>query len=158
MNDTERAAAALKAVCDYMDGAKLEYERHTEKNTVLVTITGNDFPVTLMFTADPGKQRIETYSEIPFVVRTEKTVDLALACAAINGRIAYGKFCLYPDRNLCTYENSEYLTGLEGFSAAYGGALVAPAYSIVEEYNEKLYAVNKGLLSVREFVASLRNP
>ena len=156
MNDTERATAVVKAITDYMDEAKLKYEADREKNTVFITITGDDFPVTLMFSVSAEKARVETYSQLPFEIKKEKAVDVAMAIAAINARIAYGKFCLYFDKGLCTYENSEYLTGLEGFSSEYGKALVVPAYSIVEEYNDKLFAVNKGMMSVKDFLASLK--
>lgn len=156
MNDTQRAAEAFKAITDFMDEAKLKYEADNEKNVCFVTVTGDDFPVTLMFTVSAAQQRVETYSQIPFEIKKEKAVDIAMALAAINCRIAYGKFCLYMDKGLCTYENSEYITSLEGFTSAYGKALVAPAYSIVEEYNDKLYSINKGLLSVKDFLASLK--
>lgn len=157
MNDKERAKAAYNAICEFMDGAKLRYEAREDEYTVMVTVTGDDFPVTLMFTVSEEKQRVETYSQLPFEIRTEKAVDIAMALSAINGRIAHGKFCLYPDRNLCTYEDSEYITGLDGFCAEYGAALVSPAYSTVEEYNDKLYSLNKGYTSVKEFTESLKN-
>lgn len=156
MNDKERAAAAFEAITGFMDEAKLKYDSESDKNVAFVTITGDDFPVTLMFSVSAEKQRVETYSQMPFEIKPDRSVDVAIALAAINSRIAYGKFCLYIDKGLCTYENSEYITGLDGFSTEYGKSLVGPAYSIVEEYNDKLYAINKGLLTVKDFTASLK--
>lgn len=156
MNDKERAAAAYKAITDFMDEAKLKYDSDPDKKVAFVTITGDDFPVTLMLQASEERQRVEVYSQMPFEIKQDKGVDVATALAAINARIAYGKFCLYFDKGLCTYENSEYINGLEGFTSEYGKTLVGPAYSIVEEYNDKLYAINKGLLSVKDFVAQLK--
>lgn len=153
MTDNERAKAVMGAITEFMDSAKLGYEYDEENNTAFVTITGDDFPVSLMFSANEKNGRVETYSRMPYEIKKEKAMDIAMAIAAINSRIAYGKFCLYIDKGICTYENSEYFTGLEGFSTDYGRALVAPAYSIVEEYNEKLYAVNKGLMTVKEFIS-----
>lgn len=155
MTDKERAKAAYKSICDFMDDAKLKYQKDDAENVAFVTITGEDFPVTLMFSVSEEKQRVETYSRMPFEIKKEKAVDLAMAIAAINNRIAYGKFVLYLDKDQLTYENSEYITDLEGFSAAYGRTLVAPAYSIVEEYNDKLYAISKGLMTVKDFLASI---
>ena len=155
MTDKERAKAAYKAVCDFLDEAKLKYQKDDAENVAFISITGDDFPVTLMFAASEEKQRIETYSKLPFEIKKEKAVDLAMAIAAINNRIAYGKFVLYIEKDQCTYENSEYLTGLEGFGVEYGRTLVAPAYAVIEEYNDKLYAISKGLLTVKDFLASL---
>lgn len=156
MNDIERAKAAYKAITDFLDDSNLKYEARPNDNVVFVTITGEDFPVTLMFTVRAEAQRVETYSQIPIEIKSEKAVDVAMACAAINNRIAYGKFCLYFDRSVCTYENSEYIDGLEGFSSEYGRRIVATAYSIVEAYNDKIYAVNRGVLGVKELLASLK--
>ena len=156
MDDAQRAAAAFRAVTDFMQEAKLKYETNDEENTAFVTITGDDFPVALLVSVSEEKQCVETYSQLPFAIRKEKTVDIALAIAAINVRIACGKFCLYPDKGLCTFENNEYITGLEGFTPAYGKAVVASAYAVIEEYNDSLYAVNKGMLRVKDFVAALQ--
>lgn len=156
MDDIQRADAAFKAITDFMDGAKLKYEANAEERTCFVTVTGNDFPVALLFSVSAEKQRVEAYSQIPFEIKKEKAVDIAMALTAINGRIAYGKFCLYMDKGLCTYENSEYITSLEGFTSEYGKALVATAYSVVEEYNDSLYSLNKGLMTVKDFLASLK--
>ena len=156
MNDTERAKAAYKAITSFLDESNLKYESRPNENVAFVTITGEDFPVTLMFTVRSEAQRVETYSQIPVEIKSEKAVDVAMACAAINNRIAYGKFCLYFDQNICTYENSEYINGLEGFTSEYGRRIVGPAYSIVEAYNDKIYAVNRGVLSVKELLASLK--
>lgn len=155
MTDKERAKAAYKAICDFMDEAKLKYDKDDAENVAYVTITGEDFPVTLIFSVSEEKQRVETYSKLPFEIKKEKAVDLAMAIAAINNRIAYGKFVLYLDQDKCAYENSEYITDLEGFSPAYGHTLVGPAFSIVEKYNDKLYAISKGLMSVKDFLASM---
>lgn len=156
MNDTQKATAVITAITDYMDETKLKYDADHEKNTVFITVTGDDFPVTLMFSVNAENNRVETYSRLPFEIKKEKAVDVAMAIAAINARIAYGKFCLYFDKGVCSYENNEYLTGVEGFSSEYGKVLVATAYSIIEEYNDKLFAVNKGLMSVKDFLASLK--
>ncbi len=156
MNNQERAKAAFEAITGFMDEAKLKYDCEPDKLVAFVTITGDDFPVTLMFSVSAEKQRVETYSQMPFEIKQDKGVDVATALAAVNSRIAYGKFCLYFDKGLCTYENSEYITGLGGFTPEYGKSLVGPAYSIIEEYNDKLYAINKGLLTVKDFTASLK--
>lgn len=153
MTNSERATAAYNAVTQYMDEAQLQYERRDDEREAFVTITGADFPVTLLFTVNESAQRVETYSQLPFAIKKEKAVDIAAAVAAVNNRIAYGKFCVYFDKGICTFENSEYITDLEGFGAAYGKAIVAPAYAIIDEYNEKLYALNRGLITVKEFTA-----
>ncbi|MCI8458560.1 MAG: YbjN domain-containing protein [Clostridia bacterium] len=155
MTDGERATAAYNAIVRFMTEAKLHYESNEDTREIFVTITGADFPVSLLFTVNEQLQRVETYCELPFAVRKEKAVDMAVALAAVNARIAYGKFCLYFDKGLCTFENTEYITDLEGFSAAYGRAIVAPAYAIADEYNDKLYALNKGLLPLKEFAANV---
>lgn len=156
MTDIERVQAAYTAVTDFLDAARLSYEGDRENKRLFVTVTGDDFPVSLLVQADEHTMRIQTYSQMPYEIKKEKAVDIAMATAAINRRIAVGKFCLYFDRGLLTYENGEYLSGVGGFTADYGKALIAPAYAVIEQFNDRLYAINKGLLSVKEFLAELK--
>lgn len=144
MDNIQRASAAFKAICDYMDESGLKYEKRIDKNIAFVTIASKDFPVSLMFSVNARLERVSVYCQLPFEIKREREFEVLSEIAAINNRIACGKFCLYRAEKLCTFENCEYIAGLGGFDCEYGRAVVAPAYVAVEEYAQKLYAVNKG--------------
>ena len=44
MDNIQRASAAFKAICDYMDESGLKYEKRIDKNIAFVTIASKDFP------------------------------------------------------------------------------------------------------------------
>ena len=74
MTDGERATAAYNAIVRFMTEAKLHYESNEDTREIFVTITGADFPVSLLFTVNEPLQRVETYCELPFVERIQLVV------------------------------------------------------------------------------------
>lgn len=151
MNATERTFEAFKALCDFMNASDLRYEVPDGKNVAFVTIKGEQFPVTLMFAANESTERLETYCQFPFTIEEEYVLPYVEAVNAVNMMLPMGKFCIYPSEGICAFESSEYLSGLSGFSEAYGRMIVAGAYSMVQEYISPLYEVACGRMTAAQF-------
>ena len=155
MSGIERAFEAFKAICDYMRTANLKYEVPGEENVAFVTIKGEQFPVTLMFSVRADNERVDTYCELPFSVREGQTLSYAKALNAVNGMLPMGKFCYYPQEGTCTYENSEFLSGLSGFTESYGRMIVAGAYTLIQEFISPLFEVACGRMTAEQLEKSL---
>ena len=85
----------------------------------------------------------------------EKAVDLVMAATYINQTLAIGTFCVDTDEKYCSFESNELFTGLHGFSREYAERVILSAFSAIEQYNDKLFAVNSGLMTVKEFAAQM---
>ena len=150
MSGIEESFAAFKAICDFMRAANLEYEVPNEENIAFVTIKGEQFPVTLMFTAYAGNARVGTYCELEFSVKEAYELEFAQAVNAVNRVIPLGKFCYYPGEGVCSFESSEYLSGLSDFGEEYGRMIVGGAYTVIQYFISPLFEVANGRMTVQE--------
>lgn len=155
MTKKERAEAVFKCFCNYLDSENLKYQKDEEKRTIVLQMTGEDFPMTTLFAVEEEAERTFIYSKMPFEIQKEKLVDIVMAVNYINQVLAIGTFCVDVNDLTCSFESNEIFTGLSGFSAAYAERVIMVAFSAIEKYNDKLFAVNKGLMTVKDFAAQL---
>ena len=71
------------------------YERDEETLVVKSGVQGDDLPIQFLIVVNAEKELVQFLSKLPFSVREEKRVDLAVAiCIANNGmfvRLRYGR-------------------------------------------------------------------
>ncbi len=155
MTKTERADEVYRCLCEYLDGKNLKYRQDAAERSILLQLTGEDFPMTTLFRVEEENERIFVFSKLPFEVQKEKAVDLVMAATYINQTLAIGTFCVDTDEKYCSFESNELFTGLHGFSREYAERVILSAFSAIEQYNDKLFAVNSGLMTVKEFAAQM---
>ncbi len=155
MTKKERADAVFSCFCAYLDGKNYKYGKDESERSIVLQLTGEDFPMTVLFKVEEENERTFVFSKIPFEVQKEKLVDLVMATTYINQVLAVGTFCVDLDNDYCSYESNEIFTGLSGFGEAYAEQVILSAFSAIEKYNDKLFAINKGLMTVKEFAAQL---
>lgn len=155
MTKKERADAVFACFCAFLDAKQFKYQKDETERSIILQLTGEDFPMTTLFKVEEEHERMFIFSKIPFELQKDKAVDLVMATTYINQVLAVGTFCVDLDNGYCSFESNEIFTGLEGFDAAYAERVVMSAFSAVEKYNDKLFAINKGLMTVKEFASQL---
>ena len=155
MTAAERADSVFGCYCEYLDGKGLRYKKDADERKILLQMTGANLPVTLLLSVEEDNERTFVFAKLPFDVSREKRVDLAMAVTYINAVLATGTFCVDADGGYVSYESNELYTGLHGFTAAYAERVIVSAFSAVDMFNDQLFAVNKGLLTVKEFAAQM---
>lgn len=151
MTKTERADAVYSCYCAYLDGKGLTYKRDDAERTILLKMTGDDFPITLLLRVEEENERTFVFGKLPFDLAREKRVDLIMATTYVNQVLAVGTYCV--DGESVSYESNEIYAGLHGFSPAYAERVIGGALSAIDAFNDKLFAVNKGLMTVKEFAS-----
>lgn len=157
MANIEKAKAVVGAIKEYLESIQLEYTLSKDGLELKTMAVGEDFPVELRFVANAESERLEVVSTLWFLIKPNKAQAVMTAIAAINNILAYGKFVYYTDSGECAYEDSEYFVGLSGIGKAYAKKLVDSTFAVVDEYNDKLFALNKGLMTQRDFLSSLED-
>lgn len=155
MTKRERADAVYKCFCGFLDGKGYKYRADVSERSIILQFSGEDFPMTALFRVEEENERVFVYSKLPFEMQRSKHVDLVMATTYINQVLPIGTFCVDADERACSFESCEVYAGLSGFSAEYAERVIMSAFSAIEKYNDKLFAVNKGLMSVKEFAAQL---
>ena len=155
MTEKERAEKVFECFCGYLDGKGLKYKKDDFERSIILQITGEDFPITMLVKVEEENGRTFIFSKIPFEIRKEKLADIVLATTYINQVLAIGVFCVDLNDYYCSFESNEIFAGLDGFNFDYAERVIVGALSAVEKYNDMLFDINKGLMSVKEFAARL---
>lgn len=153
-NKIEAAKKVYNKLCNYFDNKKMRYRKDDNKLLVHVSISGDDFPMDIAIVIDEERQLIRLYSPFPFKVPDDKRLDVAIASCASTYAITEGCFDYDISKGTITFRmtasflESEIGENLFIFMVAYSG-------KVVDKYNDKLFALSKGLLSISDYLESI---
>jgi len=147
------ANEAYKAVCQMLDQANLKYDTDEAELTVICGIQGDDFPVRMRIMVDEGHNLIALYSQLPFAVQEEKRVELAIAISKVNNNLVDGSFDYdMRDGSILFRLTMSYLESFISSEALMYQLLVS--FKTIDEYNDKLFMLDKGAISLEDFLSS----
>lgn len=153
----DAARIIFEALCGTLERAKVKFSRDDEKLRVDYTYKGDDLLMPFVFVVDPDREFVRLISPLAPRVKEEKRLDVAVALSLLNYRLAFGCFDLDMNDGELRFRmvNSFRDTRLseEVFSM-----MVQTGYAIVEKYNDKLYALAAGILSLEQFVTAISEP
>lgn len=152
----ENMAAAqqvYQTVCDALDERKWTYHKEEEKLLIHFGVNGDDVPMNFIIIVDADRQILRVLSPLPFTMNEDKRMDGAIAtCVATfgmadggfdydlsNGRIVFRACAAFRD---CTI----------GVRLVH--YLIELTCAMVDKYNDQFLALNKGILSLQDFIAN----
>lgn len=158
MTDEAKKAAALAAyqtLCDALDAKNWKYEKHPEELEVTCIARGDDLPMKLVIQVDEKRQALRVLSLLPVTVPEEKRVDMAVAISLINNGIVHGCFDydVKGGNVLFRIVGTFFGCTLSKDACMY---LVLCACQTIDNYNDKLLMLSKGLITVEQFI-TLKN-
>ena len=115
-------------------------------------MNGDDVPMQFIFTIDVDRQLIRLMSRLPFKMSEDKRVEGAIAtCVAsyglVEGNFEYDILTGTIDfRMTASFRDSYVGDGLFQY-------MISRACVTVDEYNDKFLAIDKGMLSLNDFIA-----
>ena len=157
MQDKEkRAAEVYEQLCVMLDKMDFHYSKEGKDKdgdyVILFSFTGDDLPMQFVMFMDVDRQLIRLMSKMPFAFSEEKRVDGAVVVSRANYRMVDGNF----DYNFQTVEiifkvTTSFLDSIIGEELF--RYMIGFGVSMVDEFNDKFLAVDKGAMSVAEFLA-----
>lgn len=151
-NKIKQAKTVYNTLCKALDSKKWKYQSHPEDMVVTFTSTGDDIPMEFVVFIDSDRQLVRMLSRLPFKFPEDNRVDGAVATSYINYKLADGSF----DYDYSTGEVTFRLTATFIDSLISEDLLlymVACACYTVDEYNDKLLMVAKGMLPIDQFIS-----
>lgn len=146
----KNARTVFNSLCGMLDEKNFHYEIHEEDLVVTFGMQGEDIPMNFVINVDAKRDLIRVLSRLPFEFAEDKRVDAAIATCQINYRLADGSFDFnYKTGDVTFRMTSSYkdsLISMEVFEY-----LIAVASFTIDEYNDKLLMLSKGMMSVEEF-------
>ena len=144
------AKKVYDTVIAVLDERKWHYS--TEENMVKrYNVKGDDLPMEFVISINADRQMFEIFSPFSFTFSEEKRVEGAVAACALNNRILYGCFDYkFENGNFCyrfsmPFDESEIGSKLIDF-------LISCSCSIVDDYNDVIFAFANGYLDVNGFM------
>ncbi len=139
-------------ICQTLDGNDWSYEKDDEKLLVLFKLNGEDIPIRYAIVVDEERMLIRLLSYFPFEMSEEHRVDGAIAACVATYGLVDGSFDYditdgqVVFRMTASYRDSELGSGLINYMVHCAGVTV-------DQYNDKFLAIDKGYLSLQDFIA-----
>lgn len=149
----ERAKKAYATLCEALDARNWKYEKVDDDLLVHFSVNGDDLPIQYIIFVDVDRQLIRLLSHMPFDMSEDKRIDGAIAtCHATyglrdgsfdydlsDGKIVYRMTSAFLDNEL-PVSVIQYMIDFTG--------------AVVDKYNDKFFALNKGFLTIEKFLES----
>lgn len=147
----ERAKKVYATLCEALDERNWKYEKVDDELLVHFTVNGDDLPMQYIIFADVDRQLLRLLSPLPFDMSEDKRIDGAIAaCHATyglmdgsfdydlsNGEIAFRMTSAFLDNEL-PVSVVQYMIDFAGY--------------VVDKFNDKFFALNKGFLTIEKFL------
>ena len=147
-----RAKAVFKDFCAALDEIKWHYEKNEGELVIDSGAQGDDLPMKFKVRILEEKEVISFSSWMPFVVSEDKRVDLALAICAANYGLCQGSFDMDLSDGSIMFRLTNCYTDCEGLSRELYREMIGIAVHTIDEYNDKFFAISKGMMTVQEFI------
>lgn len=155
MSDANKLAAASKVykiLCSAIDQQGWKYGKEEDKLMVHFGVSGdNDLLVRFVIRVEPDRQLIRLLSPMPFKMDEDKRLEGAVAACIATYKMVDGSFDYDPSdgsiifRMTASFRDSDIGVGLLQY-------MINCSFAMVDNYNDKFLAINKGELSIGDFI------
>lgn len=145
---------ALRAITVIENTLKEEiewsYRKDEDDPLVIYTgVTGSDLPMPMIIRVYEDNLSASILSEVKVEANEDNVMELMVALCIINNSLTVGNFDFHLENDTVWYRVSTYFQDTE-FSTAAALYLVSATVSCVEEYNDKILLLSKGLMTLKE--------
>ena len=152
-NEMVLAKTVYKDLCAALERRNWKYQKHDDDLVVTFGVAGDDIPMDFVLVVDAQRQLLRVFSKLPFTVPEGKRMDLAIASCVASFGLADGSF----DYDVATGNIVFRLTASFRESKIGDGLfeyLVGCSSATVDAYNDKFFALCKGLISINDFISA----
>lgn len=143
----------FRRVCKYLDDNNFKYDTDEKDLLIHFGMRGEDIPVKIIIRVDDKRSLLKVVSPMPFDIAEDKRVEAAIAINAINNQLANGNFDMdIGDGTVLFRVAVPFEGGMPDESIHY---LIGVACVTVDEYNDKLLMLNKGMWTLEEFIGKI---
>ena len=152
-NEMALAKTVYEDLCTALERRRWKYQKHEDDLVVTFSVAGDDIPMDFVLAVDARRQLLRVFSKLPFTVPEDKRMDLAIATCVASFGLVDGSF----DYDIATGSIVFRLTASFRESKIGDGLfeyLVGCSGTTVDAYNDKFFALCKGLISINDFIAN----
>ena len=148
----ELANEVYKTLCGAMDKRGWNYKKDEGNLVVYFGVSGDDIPMDFVLAVDVERQLIRLMSPMPYKISEPKRMEGAIATCIATYGLADGSF----DYDIT--EGSIIFRMTASFRESLIGEgllqyMISCSCAMVDEYNDKFLAIDKGLISINDFLS-----
>jgi len=147
----EKAREVYNSIVEALEAREWTFDRNDEDLIIKTGIKGEDLPIEFLLIVNPRNEVIQFISRLPYNIPEEKRIDAAVAVCVANYGLVDGSFD-YDVRDgeiryrvTCSYIGSDVPADLVEY-------IIFIGVKTVDEYNDRLFMLSKGMISVQEFL------
>ena len=151
VNEMTLAKTVYEDLCASLEKREWHFQKYEEDLVITFGVSGEDIPMEFVLAVDPDYQLLRVFSKLPFTVPEDKRMELAIATCVVSNKLADGSFD-YDITNgtinfrlTASFRESKIGDGLFDY-------LIGCSSFTVDEYNDKFFALCKGLISIDDFI------
>lgn len=156
IKNLEQAKATFATLCQTLDKHEWRYKKNEDTLSIECGAQGDDLPMEINVLVDADKMLVLLISHMPFVIRDDKRLDVAIAVSAINNALADGSF----DYDIASGHMFFRMTNSFIESMISEEVFVYMLFcscKTIDEYNDKFLMLAKGLIPIEQFLSTLAN-
>lgn len=146
-----RAGKVYQTICGMLDKEEWKYTKDDEKLSIECGARGEDLPMDLNIQVDAERQLVMVLSRLPYKIAEDKRIDAALAVSVVNQMLVHGCLDYNVSEGHVFFRMTSSFWGSEMDAEAYRYMLYASC-STIDEYNDTLLMLSKGMLTLEKFV------
>lgn len=155
----EKVLAAAKQVydtlCEAIENRGWKFERKDQELYVYFEVSGDDIPLSFILAVESERQLIRVISPLPFKMSEEKRTEGAIAVCAASYALLDGNFNYKLSDGKIVFEmTSSFRESLIGEGVFQ--YMISYACVVVDKYNDLFLALNKGVLSIDDFIKNTK--
>ncbi len=145
------AQQVYQTLCNAIENRGWKFGKEEEKLLVHFGVNGDDLPMQFVLFVDVERQLIRLVSRLPFKMSEAKRMEGAIATCAASYGMADGNFDYdltdgsITFRMTASFKGSRIGEGLFEY-------MIACSCAMVDKYNERFLALDKGILSIADFM------
>lgn len=149
----ELAKQVYTTLCAAIDRREWNYQKDEEKLVAYFGVSGDDIPMQFILAVDAERQLIRVMSPLPFKMSESKRMEGAIATCVASYGMADGSFDYdLSDGTIVFRMTASFRESLIGEGLFQ--YLISCSCAMVDAYNDKFLAIDKGLLSITDFISS----
>lgn len=148
----ELAKQVYQTLCDAIERREWNFGKDEEKLLVHFGVSGDDIPMQFILIVDAERQLIRLMSPMPFKMSESKRMEGAIATCAASFGMADGSFDYdLSDGTIVFRMTASFRESLIGEGLFL--YLISCSYVMVDKYNDQFLALDKGVMSITDFIA-----
>lgn len=151
MDKRTAALYAYTAIRNALDARKWNYETDDEQKLVHFSVNGDDLPMQLIVFADEDRQLVRLLSPLPFHMTEDKRMEGTIATCHATYGLTDGSFDYDLSNGRISFRMTAPFHG-EKISEEVICYLIDFACTVVDKYNDKFFALNKGYIKIEDFL------